>query len=78
MYRAINGTCQANRQTTNKIRRKIMKSSKLPIQSAPVVRTATGVPVSSGNGVEASGWMDILGGIAKVALPALGGALGLP
>ncbi len=35
------------------------KSSKRPIQSAPVVRTATGVPMSSGNGVEASGWWDI-------------------
>jgi hypothetical protein len=37
-----------------------MKSSKLPIQSAPVVRTIAGAPMSSGNGVEASGWLDII------------------
>jgi hypothetical protein len=31
-----------------------MKLLKLPIQSEPVVRTITGAPVSSQNGIEAS------------------------
>jgi hypothetical protein len=34
------------------------KSSKLPIQSAPVVRTNFGTPTLSENGVEASGIWD--------------------
>lgn len=37
-----------------------MKSSKRPIQSAPVTRNVTGAPISNGNGVEASGWWDIV------------------
>jgi hypothetical protein len=37
---------------------KSRKSSKLPIQAAPVVRTIAGTPMSSGNGVEASAVMD--------------------
>ncbi len=56
-----------------------MKSSKLPIQSAPVVRTASGAAVSGQSGVDPSfDWGGLLGSIAKVGLPILGGALGLP
>ncbi|NER98262.1 MAG: hypothetical protein F6J86_31295 [Symploca sp. SIO1B1] len=36
----------------------MMKSSKLPIQAAPVERTVTGVPMSNQNGVDASGFLD--------------------
>lgn len=50
-----------------------MKSSKLPIQAAPVERTIVGTPMSSGNGVDPS---FNLGGlfktIASVAGPILG------
>jgi hypothetical protein len=59
-------------KSTNKNRRKIMKkSSKRPIQSAPVVRTITGAPMSSGNGVEASGWFDDIVGAVKTYGPAV-------
>ncbi|MGJ5675477.1 MAG: hypothetical protein ACR9NN_17990 [Nostochopsis sp.] len=45
-----------------------MKTSKLPIQAAPVERNITGTAISNQNGVEASGLFDdILGGIGKVA-----------
>jgi len=46
-----------------------MKLSKLPIQAAPVERTITGAPMSSGNSVEASGWLDTLKKIGQAALP---------
>lgn len=40
--------------------KKIMKSSKLPVQAAPVERTVTGTPMSSENGVDPSfGFGDI-------------------
>ena len=52
-----------------------MKMSKLPIQSAPVERQITGAAISSENGVDASGFLDTIGDIAKtvapIALPAL-------
>ncbi|MGL5064976.1 MAG: hypothetical protein ACRC62_33835 [Microcoleus sp.] len=35
-----------------------MKSSKLPIQAAPVKRTIAGARISSQNGVEASVWLE--------------------
>ncbi|MGL5064317.1 MAG: hypothetical protein ACRC62_30395 [Microcoleus sp.] len=38
-----------------------MKSPKLPIQAEPVKRTIAGARISSQNGVEASGWLDMLG-----------------
>ncbi|MFP4575220.1 MAG: hypothetical protein ACLFT9_06300 [Coleofasciculus sp.] len=57
-----------------------MKSSKLPIQAAPVERTITGAAISNPNGVEANGvFDDIVSGIGKVAQvvgPALGPLLG--
>ncbi|MEM9216454.1 MAG: hypothetical protein AAGD25_19170 [Cyanobacteria bacterium P01_F01_bin.150] len=52
-----------------------MTNSKLPIQSAPVDRQINGAAVSGENGVDASGFLDTLGTIAKtvapIALPAL-------
>lgn len=56
-----------------------MKSLKLPIQSVPVVRTIAGAPMSSGDGIEASGFWDIakkLGGAAVKYGPGIVGALG--
>jgi hypothetical protein len=53
-----------------------MKSSKLPIQAAPVERTITGARISSQNGVEASGWLDILKSVGQAALPVVGKLLG--
>ncbi len=55
-----------------------MKSSKLPIQAAPVQRYTTGAPISgeNGNGVEASGWLDIAKKIGQVALPIASQLLG--
>ncbi|MDJ0675999.1 MAG: hypothetical protein QNJ36_11555 [Calothrix sp. MO_167.B42] len=53
-----------------------MKPSKLPIQAAPVERTITGALMSSGNGVEASGILDTIGDIAKVAAPIAAPILG--
>ncbi|MGL5059153.1 MAG: hypothetical protein ACRC62_04150 [Microcoleus sp.] len=49
-----------------------MKSSKLPIQAAPVERTIAGARISSHNGVEASGWFDILKKVGTGVLGALG------
>ncbi|MDJ0899229.1 MAG: hypothetical protein QNJ55_10495 [Xenococcus sp. MO_188.B8] len=46
-----------------------MKRSKLPIQAAPVTRNITGAPISGENGVEASGFLDILKQVGKAALP---------
>lgn len=45
-----------------------MKTSKLPIQAAPVERTITGAAISNQNGVEAS-WSfdDIINKVAQVA-----------
>ncbi len=51
-----------------------MKSSKLPIQSAPVVRTIAGTPMSRGNGVEASGWWDIVKSVGH-GLGTIGGGI---
>ena len=43
-----------------------MKSSKLPIQSAPIERTLTGAPMSKNSGVDPSfSWGDIWDGIKK-------------
>jgi hypothetical protein len=53
-----------------------MKTSKLPIQSAPVERTITGAAISNQNGVEASGWLDIFKTVAQAALPVVGNLLG--
>ncbi|MGF1937837.1 MAG: hypothetical protein RM347_026205 [Nostoc sp. ChiQUE02] len=53
-----------------------MKSSKLPIQAAPVERTISGGRISSQNGVEASGWLDILKTVGQAALPVVGQLLG--
>ncbi len=49
-----------------------MKSSKLPMQAAPVQRYIAGAPISSenGNGVEASFWGALLKG-AATAIPAI-------
>ncbi len=46
-----------------------MKSSKLPIQAAPVQRHITGASISNenGNGVEASFWGALLKGAATLA-----------
>ena len=49
-----------------------MKSSKLPIQSAPVQRDITGTAISSEHGVEASGFWDVAKKIGSVAAPILG------
>ncbi len=49
-----------------------MKSSKLPIQAPPVQRNITGATISSENGVEASGVMDVLKTVGSVAGPILG------
>jgi hypothetical protein len=49
---------------------------RLPVQAA-VDRSATGAALADGTGVEASqSLQDILGGIAKVAGPILGGLFG--
>jgi hypothetical protein len=59
---------QTKKTTKSQNQEKIMKSSKLsklPIQAAPVERTITGAPVSSENGVEASGWWDIIKGVGS-------------
>jgi hypothetical protein len=64
------------RTNKNQKRRKIMKSSKLPIQAAPVERTITGTRISSQNGVEASGWLDILKSVGQAALPVVNNLLG--
>jgi hypothetical protein len=53
-----------------------MKSSKFPIQAAPVERTITGAHVSSQNGVEASGWLDIVKTVGQAALPVVSNLLG--
>lgn len=53
-----------------------MKSSKRPIQSAPVVRTITGAPMSSGNGIEASGWFDDIVGAVKTYGPTVAKTIG--
>ena len=48
------------------------KSSKFPIQAAPVVRQSTSsAPIADGSGMEASGWLDVLTGAAQGALGAL-------
>ncbi|MBU7586459.1 MAG: hypothetical protein KAF91_26945 [Nostoc sp. TH1S01] len=56
-----------------------MKSSRLPIQSAPVERTITGAAVSNGNGVDPSfdwgGLLKTVGNVAATALPAVLGAI---
>jgi hypothetical protein len=52
---------------------------KLPNQAAPVQRNITGAAVSSQNGVEASGWLDILktvGSVAGQVLPNILNAIG--
>ncbi|MEH1865822.1 MAG: hypothetical protein V7K69_12565 [Nostoc sp.] len=50
-----------------------MKSSKLPIQAAPVERTIVGTPMSSGNGVDPSfDWGGLVKTIGSVAAPLLG------
>ena len=57
-----------------------MKRSKLPIQAAPVERTIAGTPMSSGNGVEASGWLDVVkdvAGVVGTVAPPILGALGV-
>ncbi|NEO78076.1 hypothetical protein [Moorena sp. SIO4G3] len=52
---------------------KMMKSSKLPIQAAPVERTVTGASMSSDNGVDPSiNW----GKIGSIALDTIGSLLG--
>jgi hypothetical protein len=53
-----------------------MKSSQLPIQSAPVQRHISGAPVSGDQGVEASGWLDTLGSVAKTVAPIAAPVLG--
>jgi hypothetical protein len=54
-----------------------MKSSKMPIQAAPVERNITGATtISNQNGVEASGWLDIVKTIGKAALPVVSQLLG--
>lgn len=53
-----------------------MNSSKLPIQAAPVERTITGTRISNQNGVEASGWLDILKTVGQAALPVVSNLLG--
>ena len=39
---------------------KSTKLSKLPIQSSPVIRNTSGSAISGQNGVEASGWWDVV------------------
>ena len=53
-----------------------MKTSKLPVQSAPVERQITGAAISGENGVEASGIWDILKTVGAGALKGAVGALG--
>jgi hypothetical protein len=50
-----------------------MKTSKLPIQAAPVERTITGAAISNQNGVEAS---LSLSDIIRTALPVVSSLLG--
>ncbi|MEM9216453.1 MAG: hypothetical protein AAGD25_19165 [Cyanobacteria bacterium P01_F01_bin.150] len=56
-----------------------MKSSKLPVQSAPVDRYITGAAMAGENGVDASGFLDILksvgSAVAPVALDAIKGLI---
>ncbi len=53
-----------------------MKSSKLPVQAAPIERTIVGAAMSSGDGVDPSfDWGGLLGGIAKAAIPVIAGAI---
>jgi hypothetical protein len=46
--------------------------SAMPLQAMPVQRHITGAAMSGEAGVEASSFLDILGTIAKVAVPAIG------
>ena len=48
-----------------------MKSSKLPLQSAPVERTVTGATLSTQSGVDPSFW----GALASTLLPIAGKAI---
>lgn len=48
------------------------KFNKLPKQSAPVIRHTVSTAATDGNGVEASGFLDILKGAATGALGAIG------
>jgi hypothetical protein len=50
-----------------------MKSSKLPIQAAPVERNITGAAISNQNGVDPSfDWGGLLKTVGSVAAPILG------
>jgi hypothetical protein len=50
-----------------------MKKQNLPKQSAPVIRHSSSATISGENGVEASGWLDVL---KSVGIGALQGGLG--
>jgi len=55
---------------------KMMKSSKLPIQAAPVERTVTGASMSSDNGVDPSLWGALASTLLPVAAEAIGSLIG--
>ncbi|NEO78075.1 hypothetical protein [Moorena sp. SIO4G3] len=55
---------------------KMMKSSKLPIQAAPVERTVIGASMSSDNGVDPSLWTALASTLIPVAAEALSSLIG--
>lgn len=55
---------------------KIRKSSKLPIQAAPVERTVTGASMSGDKGVDPSFWGALASTLLPVAAKAIGSLVG--